>query len=123
MADYDNTDKGAAFPPFEKQGLILQGKVNSLGNDMKVVLVKDETKNGKRLIEVYQKVGTMFENDQKGNENAPHYTGPLQHGTQERRIAAWRRMKDGKPYMTFSVSDARQDVSNAQDDLNDDIPW
>ena len=102
MADYDNTDKGAAFPPFETQRLILQGKINDNGKEMKTVLVADQTRDGKKLIEVYEKVGTLFENDKKDNEKAPDYTGPL---GMMRRIAAWRRMKDDKPYMTFSVSD------------------
>jgi hypothetical protein len=102
MADYDDTNKGAAFAPFETQRLILQGKINDNGKEMKTVLVADQTRDGKKLIEVYEKVGVLFENDKKGNESAPDYTGPL--GLM-RRIAAWRRMKDDKPYMTFSVSD------------------
>ena len=102
MADYDDTNKGAAFAPFETQRLILQGKINDNGKEMKTVLVADQTRDGKKLIEVYEKVGTLFENDKKDNEKAPDYTGPL---GMMRRIAAWRRMKDNKPYMTFSVSD------------------
>ena len=75
MADeYDNTDRGAAFGPFPTQSMILQGKLNDRGEDLKVVLVKDETRSGKKIIEVYQKVGVLFENDKKGNENAPDYT-------------------------------------------------
>ena len=123
MADYDNTDKGAAFPPFETQRLILQGKINDNGKEMKVVLVADQTRDGKKLIEVYEKVGTLFENDQKGNENAPNYTGPL---FLFRRLAAWRRMKEGKPYMTFSVSDKTQGQQQQQQEQglpNDGIPF
>lgn len=102
MADYDDTNKGAAFAPFETQRLILQGKINDNGKEMKTVLVADQTRDGKKLIEVYEKVGVLFENDKKDNDKAPDYTGPL---GMMRRIAAWRRMKDNKPYMTFSVSD------------------
>jgi hypothetical protein len=123
MADYDNTDKGAAFPPFETQRLILQGKINDNGREMKVVLVADQTRDGKKLIEVYEKVGTLFENDQKGNENAPNYTGPL---FLFRRLAAWRRMKEGKPYMTFSVSDKTQGQQQQQQEQglpDDGIPF
>jgi len=120
MADYDNTDKGAAFRPFETQSLILQGKVDSNGNEIKTVLVKDITRDGKVLIEVYEKIGVLFENDKRGNENAPDYTGPFQH----RRIAAWKRVKDGKPYMTFAVSDAQQKESQTSNSLpDDDIPF
>ena len=102
MADYDDTNKGAAFAPFETQRLILQGKINDNGRELKTVLVADQTRDGKKLIEVYEKVGVLFENDKKDNEKAPDYTGPL---GMMRRIAAWRRIKDNKPYMTFSVSD------------------
>ena len=123
MADYDNTDKGAAFPPFETQRLILQGKINNNSQEMKVVLVADQTRDGKKLIEVYEKVGTLFENDQKGNENAPNYTGPIGF---VRRLAAWRRMKEGKPYMTFSVSDKTQGQQQQQQEQglpDDGIPF
>jgi hypothetical protein len=120
MADYDNTDKGAAFPPFETQRLILQGKINDKGNEMKVVFVADQTRDGKKLIEIYEKVGVLFENDQKGNENAPNYTGPI---GDSRRLAAWRRMKDGKPYMTFSVSDQKQGQPQQQGLPDDGIPF
>jgi len=120
MADYDNTDKGAAFPPFETQRLILQGKINNSGTEMKVILIADQTRSEKKLIEVYEKVGVLFENDQKGNENAPNYTGPF---GLVRRLAAWRRMKDGKPYMTFSVSDQQQGQQQQQGLPDDGIPF
>lgn len=109
MADqYDNTDSGAAFKPFETQQFILQGKVNNAGRDDKIVLVKDQTKNGTNLIEVFQKVGVLFENDKKGNDNAPDYTGPIESFGRERRLAAWRKMKDGNPYMSMKVTDKNQ---------------
>jgi len=120
---YDNLDKGAAFKPFDTQKLILQGKVNNNGKDLKIVLIKDQTKAGKPLIEVFEKVGTLFVNEKKESEAAPDYTGPAW----ERRIAAWKRMKDGKPYMTFAVSDARDrddakpEPAKHRDDLDDDL--
>ena len=121
--DYDNTDRGAAFAPFPTQALILQGKIDNAGEEMKVTLVKDQTRDGKTLIEVYQKVGVLFDNDKKGNEAAPDYTGPL---GETRRIAAWRKMKDDKPYMTFNVSDKQQGqqaASPAATPFADDIPF
>jgi len=120
---YDNLDKGAAFKPFSKQKLILQGKVNSNGNDRKIVLIKDETKAGKAIIEVFEKVGTLFVNEKKEAEAAPDYTGPLWN----RRLAAWKRVKDGNPYMTFAVSDARDKeeakpaAAKQRNDLDDDL--
>lgn len=106
--NYDNTDKGAAFKPFDTQKLILQGKINDGGTERKVVLVKDQTKNGKQIIEVFEKAGTLFVNEKKETEGAPDYTGPVSSGGRDRRIAAWKRIKDGNPYMTFAISDQRQ---------------
>lgn len=124
MADtYDNTDRGAAFAPFDTQKLILQGKVNDKGVDRKITLVKDQTRAGKTIIEVYEKVAVLFENDKKGNESAPDYTGPM---GESRRIAAWRKMKDDKPYMTFNLSDNMQGSSSkpSVDTIMDDkIPF
>lgn len=124
MADYDNTDSGAAFRPFETQSLILQGKVNNSGQDLKIVLVKDQTRDGKNLIEVYEKVGVLFENDKNGNDKAPDYTGPI---FEFRRLAAWRRMKDDKPYMSLKISDPQRKEETQQSStptLDDDrIPF
>lgn len=119
MAEYDNTDKGAAFKPFDQQKLILQGKINDAGTERKIVLIKDQTKAGKQLIEVFEKVGTLFVNEKKESENAPDYTGPLNN----RRLAAWKRIKDGNPYMTFGLSDQRQqdNAPPPRNDLEDDL--
>lgn len=124
MADnYDNTNKGAAFKPFETQSLILQGKLNDQGKDMKVVLVKDKTRSDKNIIEVFEKIGVLFENDKRGNENAPDYTGPV---NEFRRLAAWRKSKDNQPYMTMAVSEqqnSEQQNGGADINLKDDIPF
>lgn len=124
MADYDNTNSGAAFKPFDTQTLILQGKVNVSGRDDKIVLVKDVTRSGDTLIEVYSKTGVLFSNDKKGNDAAPDYTGPL---GDTKRIAAWRKEKDGSPYMSFKVSDKQSPqgaASSTASRIDDDhIPF
>ena len=123
MADqqYDDTNRGAAFTPFPTQQMILQGKVNVEGVDSKVVLVKDQTKDGRGIVEVYQKMAVMFDNDKKGNDAAPDYSGPV---GEDKRIAGWRRMKDGKPYMSFQISDKQQGQKSASSPLSEDsIPF
>jgi len=123
MADqqYDDTNRGAAFTPFPTQQMILQGKVNVEGVDSKVVLVKDQTKDGRGIVEVYQKMAVMFDNDKKGNDAAPDYSGPV---GEDKRIAGWRRMKDGKPYMSFQISDKQQGQQSASSPLQEDsIPF
>lgn len=124
MSDYDNTNKGAAFPPFESQQMILQGKVNMEGEDSNIVLVRDTTKTGKTIIGVYQRVGTLFQND-KNAENQPDYTGPveLRMFNAEKRIAAWKKMKDGRPYLTMSVSDKQVKQDDNAGLVDDNIPF
>lgn len=124
MADnYDNTNRGAAFAPFPSQSLILQGKLNKEGTDQRIALVKDQTADGKTVIAVYQRIGTLFENDKKGNEAAPDYTGPIGVNL---RLAAWRKMNDNKPYMTFNLTKKSEDPHPhlpAGRDLEDKIPF
>tara|TARA_R110002020_G_scaffold161123_2_gene345964 strand:- start:10320 stop:10706 length:387 start_codon:yes stop_codon:yes gene_type:complete len=126
MAEYDDTNRGAAFTPFPTQQMILQGKMNVEGNDYKIVLVKDSTKDGRNIVEVYRKMAVLFDNDKKGNDAAPDYSGPV---GEDKRIAGWRRMKDGKPYMSFQVSDKQtggqqqQQTSSVPDiSFDDEIP-
>ena len=125
MADqtYDDTNRGAAFTPFPTQSLILQGKINVDGTEKKVLLVKDTTKDGKSIVEMYEKIGVLFENDKKGNDSAPDYSGPLMGDL--KRIAGWKKMKDDRPYMSFQISDKTQGSSAvSQSPLSDDtIPF
>jgi hypothetical protein len=122
MADYDDTNRGAAFTPFPTQQMILQGKLNVEGADKKVMLVRDTTRDGKQIIEVYEKSGTFFENDKKGKESAPDYSGPF---GDDKRLAGWKKMKDGKPYMSFQVTEKMSGGGKpATDPLQgDDIPF
>lgn len=119
MSEYDDTNKGAAFTPFPTQQMILAGKINVQGKESKTVLVKDATKDGRPIIEVYQRLAIMFENDKANNDKAPDYSGPIDENL---KVAGWRRSKDGKPYMSLSVSTKGQ--PQASSGLpNDDIPF
>lgn len=123
MSDtYDDTNKGAAFTPFPEQSLILQGKLNVEGNDKRVALIKGTTKDGKSIIEIYQQVGVLFDNDKKGNESAPDFSGPF---GEEKRVAGWKRTKDGKPYISFVISDKQQGAAPQQQSAlpDDTIPF
>ena len=115
MAEYDDTNKGAAFTPFPNQQLILQGAINIEGKDSKVVLIKNKTKAGVEIIEVYEKMAALFVNDKRNNEAAPDFSGPI---GETKRIAGWRRMKDDKPYMSFNISEKQNKGLP-----NDDIPF
>lgn len=119
MPEYDETNKGAAFTPFPSQQMILAGKINVKGKESKTVLVKDATKDGRPIIEIYQRLAIMFENDKANNANAPDYSGPIDENL---KVAGWRRSKDGKPYMSLSVSSKGQKQSSSSLP-DDDIPF
>ena len=76
MAEYDNTNDGVAYPPFDDMRMILQGKINVEGRDSKAVIVQRETKSGMKIMEVYEKVGVLFKNENT-KEGAPDYTGKI----------------------------------------------
>ena len=129
---YDNTNTGAAFKPFASMKMILQGKINLEGNDRKVVLVADTTKNGMKIIEVYQKVAVLFENDKRGNENAPDYSGPMEDYAAQTKmqIAGWKKQKDDNNYLSMQISQRQisekqaQQIGTAHLDISDDaIPF
>lgn len=105
MTEYDNTNRGAAFKPFPEQQFILQGKLNMYGEDQNVALILAQSKSGEKRIEIYQKIGVMFDNEKNGNDKAPDYSGPLEGIHAKWRIAGWKGMKDDKPYMTMQLSE------------------
>ena len=124
--EYDDTNRGAAFKPFGTQQMILQGKLNIEGKEGRIILVKDETASGTRLIQVYQKIGVLFENDKKGNDKAPEFSGPLEEHAHEKKlkVAGWKKNSNGKNYMSLSVSEV-QHKENTEDTtkIDDEIPF
>ena len=52
--------------------------------------------------------GVLFKNDRKERDNQPDYTGKINVGGVEKRLAAWiKEGKNGK-YMSLKVSDFQQ---------------
>lgn len=134
MSEYDNTNRGAAFAPFPEQKFILQGKIQITHEDilkeLPVALIKAESKSGNKRIDVYAKVGVLFDNDKGENEKAPDYTGPLDGVSENLRVAAWRGMKGDNAYLSFRVSpkldkedSGMQSQQQAYDMPNDDVPF
>ena len=79
----------------------------------------------------YQNSGILFTNDKRGNERAPDYTGNLNVGGTDYRLAAWvKKGKKGK-FITIKVSDIEppittedgRDDPDTPDDLDDEIPF
>lgn len=130
MTQYDNTDSGAVFQPRDNHKMILTGKLNNDGKDAQMVVTMSTLPDGRKIMDVYEKVGTLFPNEKKDKETAPDYTGPLGH----RRVAAWKKSKDGGAYMSLKVSEKMPKQGAPSDGfgsapaapaqpLNDDIPF
>ncbi len=109
---YDNTNTGVGFKPFDDQKLILQGKFNVEGVDQNFAYHTATSKSGDKRIDVYMKVGAIFPNDKGDNEMRPDYTGsmmisdaPMDH---KKRLAAWKKTNEaGLNYMTLECSEPR----------------
>jgi|TARA_R100000081_G_scaffold26962_1_gene11944 hypothetical protein len=95
MAEYDNTNSASGFDPFGQQEFLLQGKMNLEGNERNFVIIKNVTKGGKTVLEVYQKLGVMFQND--GAENAPDWKGPIDDyaTNKDMVLSGWKRESKG----------------------------
>lgn len=121
MSKYDNTNNGAVFPPRDNHQMILTGKVNDDGVEKHMALTLSTLPDGRKIIDIYEKTGTLFPNDKQGNESAPDYTGPFN----GRRIAAWRKTKDDMSYMSINISDKKQGAGNQETNQSNskDIPF
>jgi len=129
MPDYDNTNSGVTFPPYEDQHFVLQGKVDVEGSEERIVVVKERmSRDGEPTLVLYQRCGVLFSNDKKGNDKAPDYSGPLDMHPNH-RIAAWRGEKDGTNYLSLKVSEkqnpdaAAPDTSTPVKQMEDEIPF
>lgn len=100
--EYNNTNRGAAFPPRPEQNMILTGKMNVRGVDSQVVMVKDTDHKGNPIIGVFERVGVLYSNEDKSGEKDPDYTGPIK----DMRAAAWKETsKDGLSYLSTKFTE------------------
>ena len=131
--DYDNTDRGSFFKPRADESLLVQGKLNSKGDEHRIVIIKASLPDGGTARDVYAKIGTMYENDKSLNEKSPDFSGPVQLPNQEkRRIACWRTVsKDGDTKFlsarigdrTPRVGEDTVTINNDDTEVIDEIPF
>ena len=134
MMDYDNTDRGSFFKPRADESLLVQGKLNSNGDEHRIVIIKASLPDGGTARDVYAKIGTMYENDKSQNEKSPDFSGPVQLPNQEkRRIACWKTVSnDGNTkFLSARIGDKTPRVGedtvsiNNNDDMEalDEVPF
>ncbi len=112
MTQYDDTNRGALFPPRNKPNssepntrVILTGTIDDNGQEKRVAAIMVTTKDGKDIIDLYEKVGTLYKNDDKKTDKHPDYSGPFGN----RRVSVWTKQakETGLNYMSCSLSDKR----------------
>ena len=131
--DYDNTDRGSFFKPRADESLLVQGKLNSIGDEHRIVIIKASLPDGGTARDVYAKIGTMYENDKSLNEKSPDFSGPVQLPNQEkRRIACWKTVSnDGNTKFlsarigdrTPRVGEDTVTINNDDTEVIDEIPF
>lgn len=128
MSEYDNTNSGVMFRPFQEQKLVLQGNVNINGKETRIIGIMDTlTKGGDPVMVIYERKCVLFKNEKK-KEKSPDYSGPIDET--DLRMAGWKGNKDGKPYLSIRVSkQENQDSEPSQSDdpldgdIDDEIPF
>jgi hypothetical protein len=112
----------------------VQGKLNSNGDEHRIVIIKASLPDGGTARDVYAKIGTMYENDKSQNEKSPDFSGPVQLPNQEkRRIACWKTVSnDGNTkFLSARIGDRTPRVGedtvsiNNNDDMEaiDEVPF
>ena len=103
--EYDNTNTGVGFKPFEDQKFILQGKMDIDGTEERFAYITAVSRDGGKRIDVYQKTGALFPNDKSDNTNKPDYTGTLDYKNERKRLASWKKVHDTNGnYMSLEVT-------------------
>tara|TARA_B100000029_G_scaffold279604_2_gene273783 strand:+ start:3715 stop:4134 length:420 start_codon:yes stop_codon:yes gene_type:complete len=103
--EYDNTNTGVGFKPFEDQKFILQGKMDIDGTEERFAYITAVSRDGGKRIDVYQKTGALFPNDKSDNANKPDYTGTLDYKNERKRLASWKKVHDTNGnYMSLEVT-------------------
>ena len=131
MSEYDNTNRGAGFPPYDEEKMVLTGKINVDGLDVDVMYVAGTTKSGQRVLRIYQKMGIMFEQEDTSN-GKPNYSGPLDNTgafIENKKIAAWKKTTEaGLNMISLQVTDRTQVTPNdtntqSERTIDDVIPF
>lgn len=122
---YDDTNTAVVYKPRESEQLLSTGKVNIDGEETRILILKTTLPDGTVIRDVYTKDGTLFENEDNGNNN-PLFSGPFKH----LRLAFW--LKKNEKYGSFlsGVVEPPRDAPKKQEPqaqskavIDDDIPF
>ena len=100
----DNNNKGAMYSTTD-QKIFKQGKVNINGGDENFLVSERMNKDGKKVYELYNRVGFLNINTKKEKETQPDVLGNFTFNTFDFKIAGWKSTsKGGKDYLSVKVN-------------------
>tara|TARA_R110000824_G_scaffold14167_14_gene60597 strand:- start:317 stop:709 length:393 start_codon:yes stop_codon:yes gene_type:complete len=127
--EYANTV--SFFPPLAEGAIVGEGKALSDHEEVRVILVKAQTKGGKTIRRVYQEVGALWENEGR-TEKQPLLSGSVAipgFGART-NMAVWDRTgNSGKKFLSGQISEPMKkeadlpDRGAIEEGLNDEIPF
>lgn len=129
MSDYPNSGN---FFAAANMKVARQGKLDVNGTDHEIAIVQVITKNKKTVFEVYQKVGVLYENDNKTEKQDWDISGTITILGEKLRM--WCRKRFDKsnnaytrasvaPHKETSSDEKDQHAQETHDEIEDDIPF
>ena len=122
---YDDTNTAVVYNPRESEQLLSTGKVNIDGEETRILILKTTLPDGTVIRDVYTKDGTLFQNEDNGNNN-PLFSGPFKH----LRLAFWLKKNERYGNFLSGVVEPQRDAPNKQEPpeqnkavVDDDIPF
>ena len=136
---FDDTNKGAWFEPFEPENILLNGTIDINGTKTKVVATKVELNNGTTMLKLYSELGTIFDN----GELYSGKIGVYNKDTKKQELNLFKELsvdmiagrkksdKNGKSFLSVSLykSKPKQDLeetakfTDRKVDTDDEIPF
>jgi uncharacterized protein (DUF736 family) len=129
MSEHNDTNRGALFPTGD-QKLLRNGPVHFEQEEEKLAVIQVVTQSGKTVFEVYQKIGAVFANTDKKQENSPDMSGTVTYEGLDWKMAGWKEeSKQGLQYTSVKLTPPEVDDPPAEgepaggNDLDDEIPF
>tara|TARA_R100000541_G_scaffold7753_1_gene15417 strand:+ start:3311 stop:3790 length:480 start_codon:yes stop_codon:yes gene_type:complete len=113
--EFDNTNRVSMFQPRDKKDIMFDGTINCDGTDVKAIIVKATSRDGKPYRNVYISAGPIYLNEIKKAESNPDVGGNINLLGVSKKIGLW-----WKDYVDKVSGETKQMLSgNLKEDNRD----
>jgi len=113
--EFDNTNRVSLFQPRDKKDIMFDGTINCDGTDVKAIIVKATSRDGKPYRNVYISAGPIYLNENKEKETIPDVGGTINLLGMAKRIGLY-----WKDYLDKSTGETKQMLSGSLREVNTD---